>query len=149
MSEWIKIILTSTFTVLGGIIVFVFGQVASKLFIEQIHEQSKAISEIIDSLIFFAPLYSNPDNRNPPAAEKERDEASKTLRRHASQLSSKTYAIVWYRLWEALRVVPKRSGVTASCKGLIGLSNNVFSGTSDDAHYFKAQISEGLNLPFV
>ena len=97
MSELTKIVFASTFTVLGSIIVIVIGQVASKFFVEQIHEQSKAISEIIDSLIFFADLYSNPDNRNPPAAAKEREEARKTLRRHASQLSSKTYAVAWYK----------------------------------------------------
>jgi hypothetical protein len=90
MSDLMKIVWVSAFTVLGSIVVFVVGQVASRFFVEQIHEQSKAISEIIDSLIFFADLYSNPDNRNPPSAEKERGEASKTLRRHASQLSSKT-----------------------------------------------------------
>jgi hypothetical protein len=149
MSELMKIVLTSAVTVFGGIAVFVIGQVATKFFVEPIHEQSKAISEIIDSLVFFADLYSNPDNRNPPAALEERGEASKNLRRHASQLSSKTNAIVWYKLWEFLRVIPKRSGVNGACRGLIGLSHNLFSGTPDDAREFKAQITKGLNLPFV
>jgi hypothetical protein len=149
MSELMKIVLTSALTVFGGIVVFVIGQVATKFFVEPIHEQSKAISEIIDSMIFFANLYSNPDSRNPPSTAKERDEASKTLRRHASQLSSKTNSIVWYRLWEFLRVVPKRSGVTEACKGLIGLSNNLFSGTSVDSREFRTQITKGLNLSFM
>lgn len=149
MSELMKIVLTSASAVFGGVVVFVIGQVATKFFVEPIHEQSKTISEIIDSLIFFADLYSNPDSRDPPSAAKERDEASKTLRRHASQLSSKTSVIIWYRLWEFLRVVPKRSGITEAARGLIGLSNSLFSGTPDDAREFKTQIVKGLNLPFI
>jgi len=149
MSEFMKIVLTSALTVFGGVVIFVIGQVATKFFVDPIHEQSKTISEIIDSLIFFANLYTNPDKRNPPSVPKERDEASKTLRRHASQLSSKSNAIVWYRLWEFLRVVPKRSGVTEACKGLIGLSNNLFSGTLEDADEYRTQITRGLNISFI
>ena len=71
MSELMKIVLTSAFTVFGGILVIVFGQVATKFFVEPIHEQSRAISEIIDSLIFYANLYINPEKRNPPSASKK------------------------------------------------------------------------------
>ncbi len=145
MSELLKIVLT----LVGGFAAFVFGQVATRFFLDPIQEQRKVISEIIDSLIFLADLYSNPDNRQPPGAEKERSEAEKTLRRHASQLSSKTTMVVWYRLWVFLKIVQKRSGVDQACKGLIGLSNNLFSGTTDDARYFRNQISTGLNLPFI
>ena len=151
MSGLIKIVLTSAFTVLGGVVVFVLGQVATKFFLEPIHEQSRAISEIIDSLIFYANLYANPDKRIPASApiEIERHKASNTLRRHASQLSSKTNMIPWYGLWEFIKIVPKRSCVTEACKGLVGLSNNLFSGTPEDAREYRTQITKALNLPFI
>lgn len=149
MSQLIKIVLTLAFTVFGGIVVFVFGQVATKFFLEPIHEQSRAISEIIDSLIFYANLYTNPDKGIPASASIERHKASNTLRRHASQLSSKTSMIAWYGLWEFLKIVPKRSDVTVACKGLVGLSNTLFSGTPEDAREYTAQIRKALNLLFI
>ncbi len=149
MSELTKIILTAALTLFGGIVVFVAGQVVLKFFIEPIREQSKVISEINDSLIYFASFYMNPEpvRHMSFSSDRERDEASNTLRRHASQLDSKTKVIIWYRMWERLRVVPKRSGVTEACRGLIGLSNNLFSADRDGARVYKTQIMEGLNLP--
>jgi hypothetical protein len=146
-----KIVLTSALTVFGGVLVFVIGQIVVKFFLEPIHEQSRVISEINDSLIYFSNLYMNPDNSRYLSSSlgKERDEASKTLRRHAGQLDSKTNVIACYGLWERLRVVPKHPDVTKACKGLIGLSNALFSGTSDSAREFRNQITKGLNLPFV
>src|SRR5687768_13838110 len=54
MSEELKIILTSSFTILGGIIIFVVGQVVAKFIIEPLYEQSKLIGEIANSLIYYA-----------------------------------------------------------------------------------------------
>jgi len=82
--------MTPAFTVFVGVVVFVVGQVATKFFLEPIHERSRTISEIIDSLIFYANLYGNPDKRIPASApiEIERHKASNTLRRHARDLSA-------------------------------------------------------------
>ena len=41
MSELFKIVLTSSITVLSGILVFVGGQLIAKFFIEPIHEQRR------------------------------------------------------------------------------------------------------------
>src|SRR5688572_8306196 len=54
MSEELKIILTSSLTILGGIIVFVAGQVVTKFIIEPLYEQSKLIGEIANSLTYYA-----------------------------------------------------------------------------------------------
>lgn len=88
-NELFKIILISCLTVLGGIVVFVMGQIITKFFIEPLHEQSKLIGEIAYSLIFYANLYSNPGSGNFEKIE----EASKVLRQQASQLLEKSYAI--------------------------------------------------------
>ena len=151
MSELTKIVLTSALTVLGGVLVFVIGQIVVKFFFEPIREQSKVISEINDSLIYFSNLYMNPDSSRYLSSSlgNERDEASKILRRHAGQLDSKTNGIACYGFWKHLGVVPKRSAVTEACKGLIGLSKNLFSGTPDDAHEYRSQITKSLKLPFI
>ncbi|MFN6188908.1 MAG: hypothetical protein ACK460_22975, partial [Microcystis sp.] len=60
MSELFKIILTSSLTVIGGIIVLVVGQIITKFFIEPIHEQAKAIGEIAYSLTMYSNVYGNP-----------------------------------------------------------------------------------------
>ena len=53
MSETLKIVLTSSRTILGGIVVFVVGQVITKFVIEPMHERSKLIGEIANSLIYY------------------------------------------------------------------------------------------------
>lgn len=53
------------------------------------------------------------------------DEAQNVLRRRASQLMAKTYAIRCYKLWRCLEVVPKYTDITKARKNLIGLSRVV------------------------
>jgi hypothetical protein len=44
---------TACFTMLGGVIVFVFGQIAIKFFIDPIQEQSKLINQIATDFTFY------------------------------------------------------------------------------------------------
>ena len=46
MGDLEKILLTSASTILGGVIVFVIGQLVSKFLIEPIHELRKAVGEV-------------------------------------------------------------------------------------------------------
>ncbi|MCJ7635467.1 hypothetical protein MUP77_24145, partial [Candidatus Bathyarchaeota archaeon] len=59
MSELFKIVLTSSLTIFGGIVVLTMGQIITKFFIEPIHEQFRLIGEINDSLIYYANVYCN------------------------------------------------------------------------------------------
>ncbi len=95
MTKLPEIILTSTFAVFGGVVVFVLGQVAVKFFIEPIQEVWRAIGEIADSLIFYADLHANPG----PFACEKRMVASESFRRQASQLKGKTSVVAWDRFW--------------------------------------------------
>lgn len=122
MSEVWKIVLTSTVTIVGGVIVYALGHLFVALFIDPIHRLRGLIGEIADSLIFYADIYSNPGY-----AKKELcDEASKTLRRHASQLSARQHSIPCYHLWSLLRLVRKKTDIEAASSELIGLSNSVY-----------------------
>lgn len=120
MSELYKIILTSSLTILGGVVVYVTGQIISKFFIEPIHEQKKIIGEIADALIFYANVYCNPGT----GSKKKMNEASERLRQLATLLHSKTHLIPWYKFFEKIRVVVESSSIEKASTKLIGLSNS-------------------------
>jgi hypothetical protein len=127
MSEIFKIILTSSLTVIGGIIVLVIGQIITKFFIEPIHEQAKVIGEIAYLLTMYSNVYGNPGILKP----EKMDEASTSLRRCAGQLLARTYALKPYWFWEKLGVVPKIEAVELVSKRLIGLSNFLYNPQGD------------------
>lgn len=121
MSELTQIIFTSSLTILGGVLIYVIGQVVSKFFIERIHDQANIVGKINDSLIFFANIYSNPGF----SLKDKADEASNRLRQLATLLRSKTYMIPWYGFFEKIRIVPKLSDINEASGNLIGLSNSL------------------------
>lgn len=143
MTELQKIVLTSSLTILGGISVFVVGQIVSKFLIEPIHEQSKIIGKIADSLIFYANLYSNPGSNIP---REESDEASRTIRQQASQLMAKSHAVRWYRLWQFFRVVPRYDDIVEASKNLIGLSNSFRHGEAIQNDKRRREIERLLGI---
>ncbi len=74
LNDLTKIVLTSVFTILGGVFVYVAGQLLTRFFIDPYHEYRKCVGEIADALIFYANIYSNPG-----LSTRERmDETSKT-----------------------------------------------------------------------
>jgi len=123
MSEpWLAAIIT----IAGGVIVYALGHLSVALFVEPIHRLRSLIGEIADSLIFYANVYSNPE-LNIGTIELY-DKASETLRRHASQLKARAYAIPWYHLWALMRLVRKKTEIEEASAELIGLSNSVHGG---------------------
>lgn len=110
-----------TLTILGGVSVFVLGQVFLKFLIEPLHDLRKFRGEIANTLIFYANVYCNPGI----GPREEMDEAQKVLRQQASQLLAKAHALPWYGLWAFLRAVPSRKNILEASGCLIGLSNSV------------------------
>ena len=120
---------TFVFTVIGGVLIYVLGQIFIKFFIEPIHEQDKCIGEIIDAMIFYANLYSNPcpfEDSKPEAIE-ERQKASDFIRQLASKLRAKNQQIRWYKFFVFCRLTRKRNSVIEVHKLLIGISNSFFA----------------------
>ncbi len=148
------IFITSGLTILGGIIIFVGGQILTKFIIEPFYEQSKLIGEIANSLIYYAnvgagvePYYfqqlqalSKQDNLEENMRKlmveqyeeliriesKQLGEARIVLRQQASQLMGRTNAIPFYGLWVVLSFgfLPSRKCVIEASQELIGLSND-------------------------
>ena len=125
MSDIERIVWTSIATILGGVIIYAMGHLLVALFVEPIHRLRSLIAEITDSLVFYAPIFSNPSE----IVDKEKgNEASQVLRRQASQLRARTYLIPWYSLWAFLGIVRQKNDIENALRELIGLSNTVCSG---------------------
>lgn len=148
------IFVTSGLTILGGILIFVGGQILTKFIVEPFYEQSKLIGEIANSLIYYAnvgagvePYYfqqlqalSKRDDLEEVAQKlmveryeelirnesKQLGEARIVLRQQASQLMGRTNAIPFYGLWVVLSFgfLPSRKSVIEASQELIGLSND-------------------------
>ena len=127
MSDIERIAWTSIATILGGVIIYAMGHLFVALFVEPIHRLRGLIAEIADSLIFYAPVYSNPSE---VVDSTKSNEASQVLRRQASQLRARTYLIPWYSLWAFLGLVRWKKDIENASKELIGISNTVYSGPS-------------------
>jgi hypothetical protein len=142
MSETVQIILTSALTIIGGIALLVFGEIFTKFFIEPIYEQKKLISEIAETLIFYANLYSNPG----VGTIEDQDKAQDVLRQKASLLRAKTYAIPWYDIFVSLRLVRSHSQIEEASSNLIGLSNSIHRGDPFVNGQRRDKIKSALNL---
>lgn len=151
MSELEKILYTAVATIIGGVIIFVIGQLLAKFIIEPIYEQHNAIGAIADSLIFYARQYANPG----PIKDRQlgiisfppgQTEAEDTLRQHASKLIARTQAIPLYWLWEKFRLVRSKSDIVEAHKNLIYLSNSIVQGDPKENKKSRNDIVKALGL---
>src|SRR6266566_2919468 len=116
MTEVEKIIITSSLTIMGGVVVFVCGQIAVKFFIEPVHELRKLIGEIAYSLNFYAnQIYGN---------HVKTDEAREVYRKQACQLRGYVHLIVCHEfISNGLYALPPKRDLEQASSFLIGLSN--------------------------
>jgi hypothetical protein len=134
--------LTATLTILGGVIVYVLGQILLKFFIEPIHEQRKIIGEVADALIYYDNIYSNPG-----IMSNQSDSGSERFRELATLLQSKTQFISFYPLFERLKVVIASTEIYDASRNLIGLSNSMGRLNSGDRNSGRAvSIRLALNI---
>lgn len=146
-------------TILGGIAIFVGGQILIKFVIEPFYEQSRLIGEIANSLIYYGnvdeaveqhyfqklQVVSKQENLEEAVRElmierykelirnesHQLGEARIVLRQQASQLMGRTNAIPFYGLWVLLSFgsLPTRRSVIKASQELIGLSNDTSNKT--------------------
>ena len=122
MDDLTKILLTSSFTVLGAIAVFVVSQLLGKLVIEPVQELKKVLGEIQYALVFHAQATGTPVGDW--AGE---DKAAEAFRKLACDLPSKVASVPFYDFWAKVSrgFLPKRDNAVEASKSLIGLSNSV------------------------
>lgn len=102
MSDLEKILLTSASTIIGGLFLFVIGQLLSKFLIEPIQELKKAIGEVRFNLAYYAPIIHTPISRN----QERSDEAYAAIMKNSCDLLTKADAIPFYRNLPCRWVLP-------------------------------------------
>ena len=110
-------LLTFVLTILGGVSIYVIGQIVMKFLIEPVHELLHEIGRIGYILIRFANVYTN------TGLGKRHQVANRNLRMHSSLLRSKTHLIKWHCLFSMVRVVPSKEDIQKASSLLIGISN--------------------------
>ncbi len=166
--------LTAAFTIIGGVVVLVLGQLISKFLIEPMQEQSKLIGEIANSVVFYGNVgstgietYYIDEFRKATGIQgpekqiiveryeqlirqhwQKSEDASKTLREQASKLMGVTEAIPFYGLWTFLGRIPKRENVIKASSLLIGMSNSTSGGGRDNTDRRK-EIAKLLNIRII
>ena len=136
MSDLEKILLTSALTVLGGVFVFVVGQLVLKFFIEPAHELRKAIAAVRHSFLFFAPDILTPIGRTPESSTKARD----ALLKGSADLYIWCEAIRCYLPISRLLRLPAKDKVLDAAKWLRGLSTYLHE-TGDKAEGHIEQVT--------
>jgi hypothetical protein len=120
MSELDKILLNSTLTIAGAILVYVAGQLLSKVFIEPAYELRMVLGEVRFNLAFHAPTIHTPIGRN----ERRSEEARSALMKSSCDLLAKLHAIPCYD-WlsrHSKGFLPPRDAIEDAAVRLRGLS---------------------------
>lgn len=138
-----NILLTSTLTIIGGVVVFSLSQIVQKFLVEPVHEQAKVIGEIFFGLVYYADRYANPGTGRPEAMTETVD----TFRRYASRLEGTTHAVRCYRLFECLGLAPSREGVDKAVGDLIRISNSIHTGNGRENGHDADSVKKLLSVP--
>jgi len=123
MSELEKIFLTSAVTIVGGLFVYIVGQLLSKSLIEPTHELKKTIGEVRFNLAFYAPIIHTPNSRNPRRSQ----EAYEALMKSSCDLLARVNSIPFYSNLSgfSLGFLPSKQAIVESAVQLRGLSTYV------------------------
>jgi hypothetical protein len=148
VSDLWKIVLTSALTVVGGVLVFVFGQLVQRFIIEPQNEQVKLIGEIAYTLAYYAPIYGYPSPGRVvmgPGGINLTEATEDKLRALASHLIASVTTTRWPELADRV-FSPPHKDVLASARALIGLSNSVRSGNTKDNLEIRDNILKLLRI---
>lgn len=150
MSELEKIVWTAAFTIFGGVLVYVIGQLLSKFLIDPSHELKKVIGEVRFNLAFYAPTIHTPIARTPERSDK----AYEALLKSSCELLAKVNAIPFYGLVSCISFgfLPSKKRIRDAATQLRGLSTYMHE-TGDKANSHVevignrvAKIEKCLNL---
>ena len=141
MDDLTKILLTSSLTAIGAVLVFVASQILGKLVVEPVQDLKKTLGEIRYALKFHAQAIMTP-----VGDRVVEDKASEALRKLACDLLSKVGAVPLYDKWAAISrgFIPTRANAYEASKNLIGLSNSVHQENRSDTNSKRIEKIEQL-----
>lgn len=123
-------------TVIIGVSVYALGEVTVKFFIEPVNQLSETIGEVLDTLVYYANIYTNPFRAGEPTEMTDaRGDAAKSLRQKATLLMSKATRVRWYSFASFFEIIPTKQRVEDAHREMIFLSNSCF--TCDPVETFK------------
>ena len=143
--------LLAALTILGGVVVFVVGQVFVILFAERIRLQARTVEEVAVALLRYARDYTTPIPQDEITDEQRAFllPAQDELRTLAARLRASALTLRWYRFFERVRLVLPRNNVIEASRGLIGLSNSLPphpEGGVEGAERFRREIEAFLDI---
>lgn len=153
-------LMISAITVLGGVVVYVIGQIITKFYIEPIHEQRKVVGEISDKLMFYGnklnPYFlfesfgTNTNNKETDKVirrdlrEKKKltEEISDDIRKLGSLLVAKTYLIPRHVRFAFI----SEENIIKAKRSLTALSNSVGTRDHKEQTNLVGEIRKALGL---
>lgn len=143
MSDTWKIVLTSSLTLFGGVVLFVAGEFVRTLVIIPLQKYKEHVETILDRLDFYANFYTRIFPDNPSDKEKlEIENYVAHMRSAASQLTAKYTLISWKGLLVMQRTIPTKDKIEKVHGSLIYLSNSILYKSTLDAHNKPVKNSE-------
>lgn len=122
--SWESALGEACLTVIVGVVVYALGIVVVNFYVKPVNKLSKSIGEILDSLVYYANIYTNPAWASiTPEQEKSRNDAKDTLRHNATFLLSRASQIRLYSVASTLRIIPTKQAINEAHSDLIFLSN--------------------------
>lgn len=125
MTEFEQIFITSGLTIIGGIIIFVIGQLINEFLIKPFLEYKKTIGIIDEELVFYSNVYTNSGdfggNKYPIFFK-----ASERMRRIASKFGAVYRKMVWRKFFLSLRLIVSEDDKNIIEQNLIFISNSLW-----------------------
>lgn len=126
MSDLLQIFLTAALTLLGGTVLFIFGEFARVLAVVPLQKYKEQVQVIRDRLDFYANRVTNFFSEEPDDDEWALiRQISDDFRSGATQLSSKYAGISLRKLFIRMKIIPTVDKLDEAYKSLIFLSNNI------------------------
>jgi len=141
MSELTKIILTSSLTILGGVIIFSITRFVERFYIIPMDNLNKLRGQVSHKIILHRNKFGNTN-----LTAEEKDEISNDFRKLSSELRSKVYLIKNYRLLSCLNLILPREDVFVASRELMGLSNSFFQDNQQKHDNRIEKIEKNLSI---
>ena len=123
MSDLVKIFLTSGLTIIGGVVVFVLGQLLNELLIKPFFKYRDILGKIDRDLTFYSHIYSNAGvhHRDHPIV----NEAHEKLRKLSCDLRIVYKSVSWIEYFKIKGWIMSEEQKEKIAVNLIGLSNSL------------------------
>lgn len=126
MSDLLQIVLTTAFTLIGGTLLFVFGEFVKVLVVVPLQKYKEQVQLTLDRVDFYANQVTNYFSEKPDDEEWALiKQISTELRSGATQLKSKYVVISMKKLLIKMRFIPTAENLQEAYGSLMFLSNSI------------------------